>query len=865
MMKRRSTVARVSALTLAVALGWTLTAQAQTADQSTAQNGAASDQLQEVVVTAERRSVNIQQTPIVIQAISQQTLSEEHLTVPQDLEGTVPGLEVTSAGGYVLSPNIRGIGTFVGAQTMQVGTFYDGVLQGIVIGQDMPMFDLADVEVLEGPQGTLVGGNAEAGAMLFTSANPNFNGVNGYVLGKYGNYDDRLVQGAINMPLSDTFALRLSFSTERRGSFSTDIGSSLNGYYFSSYSFTNPAADGAPLPLLQGSVGYGPLDDPAHVDAQSERVKALWKPTDNFQALAEIWVGQNETGGEAAEPNPATYQTLFAAGPTTLGVANAGCSYQPAGTNYAGATGNQLVCPNAGGTSHATYYYPGEQPYVLDYYDSYKYAYNDFYSQYSVEMRYTLPDGIVLRSLSALGHLTTLDDGGLSNGPENAGQIYHPNGPNNDEPEEEINIISPTNGKVSWIAGLFWEYRDVPLPADETIVTAPYQPLQLPLEYVAAGSGQVLRTGAVFGNIDWQFTRTLQLQLGFRENWDANFTTTPFPVVAAAPGTVLPQPNGLGVYLINYPAGCSALAGQCNPVSYRVVSPSFASAHYTDKAPTGKIDLNWTPAPGQNLYVFFARGYKSGGVNSGSTDHPFFNNEDVNDWEAGWKGNVLDGHLVTQIGAYYEAYQGDQVSVFDPIALNDTTTGAYEANLPTTTIYGLSVAVQSRFAGLGINLNYDYNHSALGGITVVNNSQFPAGFSGANMPQCLAGHTYTAPVACFNYVPYSTNVSGETLPNGPVNSGKLSVDYLLHVGTGTVDPKVEWSHTDKAYVSIFHTALNEVSQRNLLNASIDYAKGNMDFQLYGSNITNNTYIYDAGPAVYYGARRQYGVQAKVTF
>ena len=104
---------------------------------------------------------------------------------------------------------------------------------------------------------------------------------------------------------------------------------------------------------------------------------------------------------------------------------------------------------------------------------------------------------------------------------------------------------------------------------------------------------------------------------------------------------------GTGSYQINY-SGTST-----TPSSQPAIAPVFASGRFKDSVPTGKLDLNWTPAPGQNFYVFYARGYKSGGTNSGSTDHPLFNPEHVNDYEAGWKGRLFNGHMLTQVGAYY--------------------------------------------------------------------------------------------------------------------------------------------------------------------------------------------------------------------
>jgi iron complex outermembrane receptor protein len=309
---------------------------AASAAGSSAQNGAAgSGALQEVVVTAERRAVNIQQTPIAITAIQGEQLQSLHLTTTTDLQTTVPGFQAQDSGGQYVRYNIRGLGVPANNPAIQIGVkaILDGVVQDLNTGQDQPMYDMADVEVLEGPQGTFVGSSAIGGAVELNTANPNFNGFNGYVLAGAGSYLDVKLQGAVNLPVSDTFAMRLAFNFEQRNSFSNDIGDTLGGFYYQSYSAVAPQTDGPPRGLIQGSAGSGAQIDPGNVDSRQIRVKALWKPTDNVQSLTAFYFSTNNTDGTPSEPNPATYQNLFA-------YPN-GCS-TVAGTTF---TGTQLVCP----------------------------------------------------------------------------------------------------------------------------------------------------------------------------------------------------------------------------------------------------------------------------------------------------------------------------------------------------------------------------------------------------------------------------------------------------------------------------------------------------------------------------------------
>ena len=842
-MNPNRTLVGATALTLAGLMGLPAHVQAQpqaasadgtqptqSANPSTnaaANAGGAAGELQEVVVTAERRATDLQATPIAVTALSGEQLTVQHLNDISDLQTMVPSFQSSDQGGVHNSINIRGIGNSAIVTTISTGVavFRDGIPMLESIGQDEPMFDIADTEVLEGPQGTFVGASSTAGAVEINSANPNFNGLSGYVLGGVGSYSLEKLQGAVNLPVSDTLAARIAVNQSHQNSFFDDIGSQL--------------APGASKPLF----------DPGHDANEQARLSLLWRPTDSFQVLGKAEYSYIDTGGDPAEPNPYTYNTLFGAGPGVPTGINAGCSL----------SGSQLLCPGAGNVTHSPYYYSGETPYVLDYYNT-NMEYNELMTRYSVELRETLPDGIVLRSLSGMVHLDLNHIESNSYGPQNAGSFIAPIGPNDNYYSEEFNVLSAPSGKLTWIAGSYWDYRSTPLTLTTQTVNTPYASGQLPSTETFIASTTTSRVAAVFGQLNWHFTDTLQLQVGARENWDNDFTENEGNVAPKA-GSVLPGPDGTGVYSITYPTGSTV------PSSYRVVSPISAGGRYTDTVPTGKVDLNWTPIAGQNFYAFYARGYKDGGTNQNSTDHPTFAPEHVNDYEAGWKGRLFDGHLMTQLGAYYINYQNMQYSVLDTDENNDTTAGDVVENLAPSTIYGFEVATQSRFGGLGVNLGFDYNHSSLGSIIAVPEYQLPPNFnSPIAHPQCLAGVSYTRPTSCFNYSPYLENVSGEENPFAPLITANISLDYLFYVGNGSLDPRVTFSHTDKQWASIFQdSTYNLMGARNLWNASLDWVVNKWDLQLYGTNLSNETYVVAGGNPLYYGAPRQEGVQGTYRF
>src|SRR5580698_11667891 len=190
------------------------------AQQATAANEAP---LAEIVVTAEKRSEKIQDVPVAVTVVTAQQLSDQHIYSIADLARTTPALEMVQAfGGPGGGGQIRGIGTNSFSPTAEgaVGIVVDGVPQGNV--NITNLFDLQQVEVLKGPQGTLFGLTASAGVINMTTAAPDPSKfeVKGHVdysnLGHVGSeFGETTVRGSINMPLSPIAAVRLAVSDDR--------------------------------------------------------------------------------------------------------------------------------------------------------------------------------------------------------------------------------------------------------------------------------------------------------------------------------------------------------------------------------------------------------------------------------------------------------------------------------------------------------------------------------------------------------------------------------------------------------------------------------------------------------------------------
>src|SRR6266702_3097199 len=199
------------------------------ADTATA-NGS-TETLEEVVVTAERRTVNLQTTNLAASSLSAAELEKKSVTELSDLQNTTPSLSVIDQG-FSHSINIRGIGLAVATSQVAPGiaTYRDGVFLPTQTTLGLPFYDLQDVEVLRGPQGTFAGQDATGGAVFVNSKSPVLSDhVSGDLTAGYGNYNDVLFQGAANLPISDTLAARVAFLDEKRNSFYKDISSTAYG------------------------------------------------------------------------------------------------------------------------------------------------------------------------------------------------------------------------------------------------------------------------------------------------------------------------------------------------------------------------------------------------------------------------------------------------------------------------------------------------------------------------------------------------------------------------------------------------------------------------------------------------------------
>lgn len=226
--------------------------------------------LEEIIVTATKREENLQKVSMSVTAVGEKQLALAGIEDITRLDMLVPGMRVGQSGDEVRLA-IRGSRTNnVGTEAEQVvGIFEDGVYLATTTQALGSYLDVSRVEVLRGPQGTLYGRNTFGGTINIITNQPSFEKVEGYLSLLYGDYDRTQLQGVVNLPVSDTFALRLAGMSDVH-----------DGYIKNLYE-------------------PGPGDDLNNQDIQFFRASARWAPTDDFDATLRATYSQKNTNGSA--------------------------------------------------------------------------------------------------------------------------------------------------------------------------------------------------------------------------------------------------------------------------------------------------------------------------------------------------------------------------------------------------------------------------------------------------------------------------------------------------------------------------------------------------------------------------------------
>jgi iron complex outermembrane receptor protein len=312
----------VALITCSLALGVScipLQAQQASSDASASASASApTDQLQEITVTAERRSQQVLEVPLSIQAETGQQLQDAGVKDMTSLQITTPGFLPSTNNGFV-QVYMRGIGNniFVGADPA-VATFIDDVPQ--IYGAMIDNFaDVQRIEILKGAQGGLYGRNATGGVINIVTNQPDTDKMSGNALVRYGSFHTFEAQGNFNLPLGDKLALSVSGYKQSHDAY---VNNTAPNTPYSAASFPTGSLFGTPAQtaaFFNGPQSPPPLDNG---DVYALRGKLLFKPIDTLSiTLAANYADKHDSNsGQFVTTTPGYTQAALAGLFSTFGI-----------------------------------------------------------------------------------------------------------------------------------------------------------------------------------------------------------------------------------------------------------------------------------------------------------------------------------------------------------------------------------------------------------------------------------------------------------------------------------------------------------------------------------------------------------------
>ena len=704
-----------------------------------------------IIITARRRSENLMRTPTAGSVLSGDDLANKGVVNVDALQFATPSIVVNNFG-QGIDFNVRGIGK--GEHNTQTATgvitYRDGAPTFPGYFQLEPYYDVANIQVLRGPQGTIVGQNATGGAVFVNSNDPVIGGgYRGYVQAHVGNYSEFGAQGAVNLPVSDTFAARVALYGLRR-----------NGFY----DITGPG----------GGDYDGNNGDQRHL---AGRISFLFKPTAQLTVSSKTDLVYLDMGAYPATPFRNFYRNF------------------PIGSDTPNPTYSDLYDITANSPQEA----------------------RDKFWRSILRVNYEFDGGLQLRSVSAYAKGNTKYradlDGTNATAPASADRTFFDNV---DERQfsQELTLISPDTGRFTYLLGAFgvWnKYNFLPPFQFVSDISSAPGPAS---EYRLQGTNPN-RSLAAFGQVGFAITPQLKLEVGGR--YTASRST-----------------NHVDILQFGLPI----------EAEQKTKSDDFSY----------KVSLGWEATPDHYLYGFVATGFKPGGLNVpvGLGQPEPFGPETVKSFEAGWKGNFVNGRLRTTLTGFYNRYRDFQAIIGNPTL----PVFGLEINVPgTTKIYGVEAEAEARFGRLGIDVGVSVLHSEIGEFYALDQR------GTLSFAPCLPE---TGPVT-----PLCLDLTGNDQTYAPKFTLNASAHYAIPLGGDrTLTPRVSYGHIGAQWATLFQNRLrgDRIPARDIINAQIELAMGSVAITAYATNLTDEHYPAALNSGLYFAASpRQYGIKVLKSF
>ncbi|WP_232494524.1 TonB-dependent receptor [Novosphingobium kaempferiae] len=789
----------------------------------------------DIIVTARRVEERLQDVPISMTVFNQTQITERNVVKAEDLARFTPSLAANSNFGSDNSTfAVRGFVQDIGTGP-SVGVYFADVVAPRGGNPALPtgdgagpgsFFDLQNVQVLKGPQGTLFGRNTTGGAVILVPQRPT-DVFEGYVEGSIGNYDLRRVEAVVNIPLADTFRVRLGMDRQKR--------------------------DG----WLRNRSGIGP-DDFADVDYLALRGSIVAELTPTLENYTVVSYSRSNTNGplqKLTDCNPASFiygafacPQLMDAAAKAEGFYDVRSSFQSPGSRLASWQISNTLAWNA--TDRLTIKNIAS------------------YGQLKQNMQSAL-FGTQFYSIPVAGEpARPFPFSAFSPSPDAKGVAYQSTF------TEELQFQGRSgDNRLTWQAGLYYE-RASPLgPVGSMSPTSLYctdvQALQctdvLGL-FLTAQLGFPVQVGTVNYNrnrlitqsigsylqASYEITDQIKVTGGLRYTWDLQRSSSSQIAYSFAPVAG----GGLATHYCPRP---TTELPQC-----------ALDLEQKSSAPTWLVGLDFKPTDDVLLYAKYARGYRTGGIKPDApVQYQRFRPEKVDTFEVGAKASfngAVRGNF--NISAFYNDFADQQIQVGfgDNQAVAGTvaaTTGPVNAGK--SRIYGVEVEAALRpVAGLSLNASYAYLNTRIKSITAVT---LPA-----NDP----------------YIVGSAVIEGDRLALTPTHKLVLSGAYTLPLGRqiGEISFGATYSYTgaqrasyasrDPASIALLGRDIGIIAPINLVSLNAGWksiADTPVDLTAFVTNLTKERYFtYVTGlwsstgfETATLGEPRMYGARLRYSF
>jgi len=617
--------------------------------------------LDEVVVTATRRESNLQQTPIAVSALDQNLIEQASPQTISDLAAYVPNFSAAKITGFnAASFAMRGVGntSIIVYDEAPVAVVLDDFVMPSVETQLLDAFDIQQVEVLRGPQGTLFGKNTTGGAVVVHTKQPILNESSGEARFQFGSPDVNLrnAQGAFNLPLvNDKLALRVVASKE------TVPGWNHNNSSNYVYTLANPVQTG------DGSRSGG-------TDVLTARAKLLWQVSENLQARFQYEMVRDRSDTPAAVnetptnalPGSSTPYFVFA----QLGLAGH-------------CVGDPLNC--VGLTNRSGYLVDMQKGHQVDTDGMY------------LNVDWTLAPG----TLTWVNGYRSQDSSLPSDYTGIVGPVSVFDANRSDRRktwQEEVRFASKQMGDFNYVVGGFYQHDDTKFCVAQILgiydlFGVPPPPGAQPGGYnnnpQVMCNAQKERSAAAFAEGNWKANDKLTITLGARYTNDQKDWIGRNQVFVQNLGTT----GAFDPTFTYKQLGSLMAAADFTKFSYGVVTDNHSWS-----VPTYRVSASYQFNPDVFGYATFSHGFKAGGYSDQFSAAPITpeqskptNPEKADSFEVGLKSELFDRRLRLNEAVFYVKYKDAIRQVVEPIVNPNGSPGELTVfrNAASMTTYGI--------------------------------------------------------------------------------------------------------------------------------------------------------------------------------